>query len=184
MTEVLSHGPTLSDSTQRTRPHFQSYLYSDSNAGGNAIQLIEDARRKRQMKFPTLSGRADVDSFTRDLQNLSFRDWNDDGDHRATAPYRDYDNIVDPVSGFVSAGGDVDRNTGRTNIKSLVQLTHTPQSAPPQTKNSIRSSETAPPELRRSNTYEPGAPSNWNSRKVSDVWIRSQLGGMLLQYYE
>ena len=109
-----------------------------------------------------------------------YKRWNDEGDFRSNAPYRDYDNIVDPVSGFVSAGGDADRVTGHSKIKSLVQLNDVPQSEAPQSKNSDRKKENrAPPELRRSNTYEPGAPSFWNSRATSDSWIKSQLGGKI-----
>jgi len=178
MTEVVQPGPVLADSTLRTRPNFQTYLKTDANAGGNAVQQIEKNRRSRHMKFPTLTGRGDVDSFQSTLANNGYKKWNDEGDHRANAPFRDYDNIVDPVSGFVSAGGDVDRNTGHKKIKSLVQLSETPQAHPPQSRHSDRKKENkAPPELRRSNTYEPGAPSHWNSRSVSDIWIRSQLGG-------
>ena len=107
--------------------------------------------------------------------------WNDDGDYHANAPYRSYDNIIDPVSGFVSAGGDVDRNTGHDRIRSLVQLNRTPQSAAPKTQNSIRASEpAAPPELKRENAFVPGGPTAWNSRKTSDIWIRSQLGGTVI----
>lgn len=143
------------------------------------MQQIETHRRARHMKFPTLSGRGDVDSFTTNVKtDRGFKKFNDEGDFRISAPYRDYDNIVDPVSGFVSAGGDVDRNTGRSKINTLVQLSVTPQAVPPQAKNSDRKKEQkAPHELQRANTYEPGAPSLWNGRSVSDIWIRSQLGG-------
>ena len=179
MTEAIAPGPVLADSVQKTRPNFQTYLLTDANAGGSTVRQIEEKRRIRHQKFPSLLGRQDVDSFQADFQNIGFKKWNDEGDHRAEAPYRDYDNIVDPVSGFVSAGGDVDRNTGHQKIKSLVQLSDTPQAQPPQQKDSDRKNEhSAPPELRRSNTYEPGAPSAWNSRKTSDIWIRTQLGGI------
>ncbi|WAQ94962.1 SPT48-like protein [Mya arenaria] len=178
MTEVFSAGTVLSDSNFKTRPHFSNYLYTDANAGGHAVNQIEEKRRIRHMKFPSLRGRCDVDSFQADLKNPGYKQWNDNGDFRAEAPYRDYDNIVDPVSGFVSAGGDVDRNTGHQKIKSLVQLNTTPQASVPKSRDSDRKSErAAPPELRRSETWEPGAPSKWNSRKTSDIWIRSQLGG-------
>ena len=178
MTEVVSQGLVLSDSCFKTRPNFKSYVYVDTNAKGNTVQQIEKNRRIRQMKFPQLTGRADVDSFQRSLKSPGFKKWNDDGDHHALAPYRDYENIVDPVSGFVSAGGDVDRNTGHNKIKPLVHVSDTPQAVAPQHKHSDRKNEPkAPPTLRRSNTYEPGAPSPWNSRGTSDVWIRSQLGG-------
>lgn len=181
MTEVITNVPVLADSTFRTRPNFQLYLRSDANAGGNTVQQIQTHRRNRQMKFPSLHGRGDVDSFQTSKIDNAFKRWNDEGDFRPPAPYRDYDNIVDPVSGFVSAGGDVDRNTGHKKINSLVQLNDVPQAEPPQKKNSDRlADEKAPTPLRRSNTYAPGAPSMWNSRKISDEWIKSQLGGMLV----
>ena len=116
-----------------------------------------------------------------DVLTFPSQKWNDDGDHHANAPYRSYDNIIDPVSGFVSAGGDVDRNTGHDRIRSLVQLNRTPQSAAPKTQNSIRASEpAAPPDLKRENAFVPGGPTAWNSRKTSDIWIRSQLGGTVI----
>ena len=184
MTQVIAPGPVLADSLQKTRPNFQTILLTDANAGGTTVRQIEEKRRIRHQKFPSLSGQQDVSSFKEDLKNIAFKKWNDEGDHRAQAPYRDYDNIVDPVSGFVSAGGDVDRNTGHQKIRSLVQLSDTPQAQAPQQKDSDRKSEhSAPPELRRSNTYEPGAPSAWNSRSTSDIWIRTQLGGIILVYF-
>lgn len=183
MAAAIVEGPVLADSNFKTRPPFQSYLQVDTNAGGNTVQQIENHRRIRQMKFPTLSCRADVDSFKAfPAKDIGFKRWNDEGDFRANAPYRDYDNIVDPVSGFVSAGGDVDRGTGHKKIRPLAQLNDVPQCAAPQSKHSDRkNSEKAPPELRRSNTYEPRAPSFWNSRKTSDEWIKSQLGGIIVK---
>lgn len=106
--------------------------------------------------------------------------WYDRGDHHAHAPCRSYDNIIDPVSGFVSAGGDVDRNTGLDHIPQLAQINTSTQSSGPSEKNSVRVSEpAAPPELKRANTWTPGGPSAWNSRKLSDAWIKCQLGGLL-----
>lgn len=178
MAEVVASKTVLSDSTDKSRPHFKTFLMTDANAGGHSIAQNEAKRKMRQMKFPSLRGRHDVDSFQRELHNPDFKKWNDEGDHYTCAPYRSYDNIVDPVSGFVSAGGDVSRNTGHDRISSLVQLNHTPQHAGPKEHNSVRANEpAASPELKRSNTWTPGGPTNWNSRKTSDIWIRSQLGG-------
>ncbi|PVD29803.1 hypothetical protein C0Q70_09060 [Pomacea canaliculata] len=144
---------------------------------------IEEKRKIRQMKFPDLRGRHDCESFQKSLDDPSFKVWNDEGDHSAYAPHRCFDNIIDPVSGFVSVGGDVDRHTGHERIRSMVQLNRTPQSADPKEKNSIRVNDpAAPPELRRENTWAPGEPTKWNSRKVSDGWIRSQLGGWTSEY--
>ncbi|XP_076461834.1 protein SPMIP7-like [Babylonia areolata] len=178
MAEGASSKLVLADSNEKTRPPFTTYLMTDANAGGHTVAQIEEKRRIRHMKFPPLKGRHDVDSFQTDLQDEGFKKWNDEGDHHATAPYRSYDNIIDPVSGFVSAGGDVDRSTGHRRIRSMVQLNRTPQSAAPCTQNSVRINEpAAPPDLKRDSTYCPGGPTAWNSRKMSDAWIKSQLGG-------
>ena len=104
--------------------------------------------------------------------------WNDDGDYHSCAPYRDHDSTVDPVSNFISAGGEVDKSSGHDRIKSLVQLNRTPQSITPQSQNSIRGSEpAAPSELKRQDDDNDRGDMLWNSRKTSDICIRSKLGG-------
>ncbi len=133
----------------------------------------------RLVNFPSLSGRRDVDSF-KDPQNptdTGFKKWNDAGDYRAMAPYRGCDSHIDPISGFVSAAGDVERNTGHTKIPSLVQLNDTPQSVVPQNINSVRLSTSAPPELQRSSERDPGLPFQWNTSKIQDSSLRAKLGG-------
>lgn len=178
---AVANGVVLSDSLQRTRPPFSTLLTSDVNAGANSVRQIEEKRRVRQMKFPSVVGRGDVDSFKQVANpvDFSYKRYNDVGDYRPPAPYRSCDNILDPVSGFVSVAGDRDRNTGHTNIRSMVQLNHTPQSDTPQAKNSIRlNAKAAPPELVRCSVNDPGAPYPWNGRKVLDGVLRAKLGGM------
>ena len=182
MAEVIANSTVLSDSVFKTRPDFATYLRPDSNCGLNTAKQIEEQRRKRQMKFPSLVGRKDVDSFQvspRDATLFaSYRKYNDEGDFRPPAPYRSFDNIIDPVSGFVSIGGDMDRQTNVKRIPCLVQLNHTPQSMVPQHVNSIRKNmHSAPPETNRLTEWDPPAPYAWNSRKVSERAIRSALGG-------
>ncbi|XP_013396416.1 spermatogenesis-associated protein 48 [Lingula anatina] len=180
MTQVIAPMTVLSDSTFRTRPHFNTYLYSDANAGPNSVRQIEERRKIRQTKFPSVVGRNDVDSF-KELPHMGasgFKKWNDEGDHRPEAPFRLFDNIVDPVSGFVSVGGDVDRTTGRHKIPQLGGLELTPQTMVPQFVNSVRANcPTAPLETRRLTQSDPGPPSAWNSRKLIDDSIKSHLGG-------
>lgn len=177
MSAVITNSTVLSDSTNKTRPDFQTILLTDTNAGPNVMKLIEQKRQKRHMKFPSLSGLVEVESF-KDKNNKSFRRWDDEGDFRPLGPNRDYTNIVDPVSGFVSAGGDHDRNTGHTKIKSMLNINDTPIATTPRSKNSSRPQcVTAPMQFNRERSCGPGEPTEWNSRKVSDIWIRSQLGG-------
>lgn len=117
MAEVVALKPTLSDSTFKTRPNFKAYIQTDQNAGLDAMQIVEAKRRARQMKFPDLHGHKMAQSLSEDInKNSSFVKWNDEGDHRPDAPTRFYGNIIDPVSGFISASGDSHRNTGVTKV--------------------------------------------------------------------
>lgn len=182
MSEMINDTPVLSDSNLKSRPNFRTYFLTDSNARGHAVHQIEEKRRLRHMKFPSLKGRHDVDSFQESIEdNQGFKRWYDEGEYRSNAPNRSYDNTIDPASGFVSAGGDVERQTGHTMIRSMVPLNKTPQSMEPKAQDSIRKELAAPPELKREATWSPGAPTLWNSRKTSDIFIRSKLGGIDLK---
>ena len=110
-------GPTLQDSTYKTRPDFKAYIQTDQNAGLDAVEAIEAKRRARQMKFPSMSGNKTPRSESVSLAEKGFKRWNDEGDHRALAPTRFYGNLIDPVSGFLSAGGDIHRRTGVTKVR-------------------------------------------------------------------
>lgn len=119
MAEVIALGPTLSDSTFKTRPHFKAYIQTDANAGLDVVQAFEAQRQARQMKFPSLVGNKTPTSLQHpsSLEDPGYKKWNDEGDHRSTAPSRFYSNLVDPVSGFMSAGGEVMRGTGKSKVK-------------------------------------------------------------------
>lgn len=116
MAEVVALGPTLSDSTFKTRPHFKAYIQTDQNAGLDVVEAIEAKRKARQMKFPSMSGHKTPRSMREPLTESGYVKWNDEGDHRSTAPTRFYGNLFDPVSGFLSAGADVHRKTGVTKV--------------------------------------------------------------------
>ena len=73
MSEIVSNKTVLADSVEKTRPHFRTYLMTDANAGGHSVAQIEAKRRIRHMKFPSLKGRHDVDSFQTDLRDPAFK---------------------------------------------------------------------------------------------------------------
>ncbi|KAK6166716.1 hypothetical protein SNE40_023347 [Patella caerulea] len=176
MTTLVNANYVLSDSTFRVRPDLKTYFLTNNNSGGHTVRQIEENRRLRQSKFPSLRGKHDYSSF-QDKKSSGFRKYNDDGDHQVAAPHRSYDNIIDPTTGFVSAGGDLDRGTGHSKIDTLVQNNDKPNASIPQTKTPRSTTAIPAPGLHRSMTYVPGAPTKWNSRKISDAWIRAQLGG-------
>ena len=186
MSAVVATGVVLSDSMHRNRPPFQTFLQSDANAGGTPMSRADSERLARQRKLPTLIGRKDVDSF-KDPQNPSdpsFKQWNDEGDYRADVPLRAVDGALDPISGFLSVGGELFKKTGRVGMPTMVQITTAPHRTTPQTTNSIRMrSAAAPPETRRETERDPGSPYPWNSTKVLDASIRAQLGGKCIQLF-
>ena len=73
MAEAVSNKLVLADSNEKTRPNFQTYLMTDANAGGHSVTQIEEKRRIRHMKFPSLKGRHDVDSFQTELVDPAFK---------------------------------------------------------------------------------------------------------------
>lgn len=124
MAQVVAIEPALSDSTFKTRPNFKAFIQTDQNAGLDSVEMIEATRRARQMKFPSLTGQKTARSLNEPLSNQGYVKYNDEGDHRVNAPYRFYSNMIDPVSGFISAAGDVNRNTGVTKVWVLLFYTH------------------------------------------------------------
>lgn len=73
MEKTVSIKTVLSDSLEKTRPNFKTFLLTDANAGGNAMAQIEEKRKIRQMKFPDLRGRHDCESFQKSLDDQSFK---------------------------------------------------------------------------------------------------------------
>ena len=144
-----------------------------------ATMDVADNRSTKPHIFPKL--RRQENASLHDPQNPTnpaFTRWNPEGDHRALAPLRGVEGVVDPVSNFYSAGGDVHRGTGHTTIASMVDESVTPQTRAASDTHSVRAAcESAPPETRRVSDRQPGTPYPWNSRKVIDVSIRAALGG-------
>lgn len=155
---------------------YPSFL-TDSAGKRKTLEEIESNRRIRHTKFPALKGANGVYSFQGNTNsNNSFSGV--ENEDKLKAPHRAYDNLIDPTSGFVSAGGDIDRDTGHTRIESLAQLNKTPQSTTPQTQHMIQKNKLAASlELNCNGIWSPVAPTAWNSRKMQDIWIRSKLGG-------
>jgi len=122
MAQVVALGPTLSDSTFKTRPNFKAYIQTDQNAGLDAVEANEARRRARQLKFPSMTGCKTQKSLSEPTTDSGFVKYNDSGEYRAPHPTRYYGNLVDPVSGFISAGADVQRQTGVSKVSVALDL--------------------------------------------------------------
>ncbi|KAJ8024757.1 hypothetical protein HOLleu_34759 [Holothuria leucospilota] len=185
--------------TSQIRPRpggdLRLHFLPDTNAGPNKVQELQENYRHRQMKLPRSRGKFDVDSF-QDLDNIGFVKYNGD----TLAPSRDNVPIIDPTSGFISAGGDVDRNTGVTAIPTLQQAGYTPNIVTPynpkptttkEYRDLARSSASSQPDHRPLSKSLPSSfvdpqlektkmsndPGTWNDRKISDALLRAKLGG-------
>ncbi|XP_002733477.1 protein SPMIP7-like [Saccoglossus kowalevskii] len=182
----------MTESFQRPRPEFQTIIMSDANGGGNSMQQILHEQRLRQMKFPPMHGRRDVDSFQYP-RNPAFVKYHDD----TLAPLRDDVPILDPTSGFISAGGDVDRLTGVAKLPTMQQIDNPPNQVVPsdplgKTSIEVRESKTGldsrkrtpaeavmpkPPYTAPPYHHHITDPGPWCGRKINDAWVRAQLGG-------
>ena len=184
----------------RPRPSgdLRLHFLPDTNAGPNKVQELLTNYRQRQMKLPKSRGRFDVDSF-QDHQNIGFVKYNGD----TFAPGRDNVPIIDPTSGLISAGGDVDRNTGVKAIPNLQQAESTPNIVTPYNPQPITTQEhrdressglsgsslqqrarllssslpASFPDPQLEKTTVSNEPGTWNSRKISDALLRAKLGG-------
>ena len=178
---IVAPQTVLSDSTFKTRPNSFIFFRSDANAGLNSAQANRREWLERQVKFPNLSGRKDVESFQnlQNLQNPSFIKWNNEGDFRPHAPRTSLQNCIDPINGFVSVGWDAENSNGYTQSHSYKRFNDTPQSYNPRQYHSIRlNCHSAPLETRRASENDAGTPSRWNSKLLSDREIRAELTGI------
>ena len=198
----------MADTAVRPRPSgdLRLHFMTDTNAGPNNIQETVHQRSMRQMKLPPSRGRFDIDSFQTSRRNPGFVKFHEDTSWKtagtsmdALAPVRDNVPIIDPTSGFISAAGDVDRNTGIKQIPSMQSIdnppnTVTPQQPTPNTTYEHRDRINGKEVPNRTSSggsgsgsllsaSDPGTtrmlndPGTWRGRKISDGYIRAKLGG-------
>ncbi|XP_007895658.2 spermatogenesis-associated protein 48 [Callorhinchus milii] len=131
--------------------------------------------------MPFVRGPEDRHYFTSflDQRQAAFTRWSPfaeaPDDNYPLAPLRRDVPLVDPCSGFVSAGADADLETGVKAIPSLVDLS-----------GDVRPNHRAPNPAGRSQTppnfpsfleYETADDKQWNSRAVSTAALRAREGG-------
>lgn len=168
-------------------PDMGRMLQSDTSALGTFMRETELRRALRHTKFPTIrgpEGNYDFPSFQARYKNSpAFIKWNVNSvpPHHgySLAPHRDNHPILDPSSGFVSSGADVDL---QTNVKSIPSL------APESDKVQLGTPSTKPPNSNRPQTPPHGpwteevdeddVEGKWNSRKISDIALRTTHAGL------
>nr|XP_039259699.1 spermatogenesis-associated protein 48-like [Styela clava] len=176
----------MAETALHPRPSMHTILRSDNNAQGNFMELIEYHRALRHTKFPSIKGPGghyDFPSFqARYKDSPAFIKWNKHAvaPHYgySLAPHRDNHPIIDPASGFISAGADKDLETNVKNIPSMAQSSDKIQHGTPSTK---------PPDSARPQTppsdplYDEMTPQDreglWSARKVTDIKLRAECGG-------
>lgn len=184
MQDTVAPHTVLTDSTFKTRPGSFTFFRSDANAGLNSVQAEKRAWLKRQMKFPQLNSKTDVESFQHlhNPANPAYLKWNEGGEYRAHAPRSTLQNMIDPISGFVNIGWQAEMTGGKgVPTQSVKRFCDTPQSYNPRQYHSNRlGCHSAPPETRRASENDPGTPYRWNSKAVSDRQQRADLTGSKL----
>jgi len=161
-------------------------LRSDLNSTDNIIKETDFHRALRHTKFPIIrgpDGNYTYPSFQGRLRNNpAFIKWNLHSsaphDGYSLAPHRDNHPIVDPASGFISAGADQDLQTGVKSIKSMVPNSDKVQLSTPATKTPRSGRPQTPPKAPwvdevKSEERE----AKWSARKVTDIALRAQAGG-------
>ncbi|PAA62828.1 hypothetical protein BOX15_Mlig002565g1 [Macrostomum lignano] len=175
MTEVISEKYVLSDSMAKTRPGTEVFYRTDANAGLNDIRRFQQERFRRIHRFPPYRGSADAKSFGKE-SSPEFKKFEDSGLQRCAAPYRDYESIVDPISGSIGAGAAFVRGLPGRPI-GVYAHNDGPQYNRPQTIHSIRKGMPgAYPEIdRASETEPPGLPAH--QKLVGPGYTRAVQGG-------
>lgn len=100
---------------------------------------------------------------------------------KCPAPRREFEGVIDPCSGYVSAGGDVVRQTQVTQIETMEQKPINPATIIPVTARlreefeRSRSAKTTPQGMARGIDCL----TNWTSKKVDPGYLRAQIAGFV-----
>uniref|UniRef100_H2Y6N3 Uncharacterized protein n=1 Tax=Ciona savignyi TaxID=51511 RepID=H2Y6N3_CIOSA len=171
----------MAETMVHPRPGMATILKSDSNANGNFVEEIEFNRSLRRTKFPTIrgpQGNYDFPSFqARHKDSSGFVKWNkhSQAPHQnyPLTPHRDDHEGVDPTSGFLGPGNEVDLNKSPKRIPTMNQLSDKVQETTPSTQVVGGDRPQTPP---KPTSYEPSGA--WSSIKVSVCGVASRAGRM------
>lgn len=189
MAQVVANAPyTLESSTNLSRPDFKTFLEPDTNVGETNITQFKNNKSFNELHIPNATGPLDY-RVTCCEDNVAIR-----APMPTVTKKRTEFRILDPCSGFISPAGEVYLKREKTHLGTFGKSKIEPQTSIPQNFHSIRTRHEAIDELKseffcqifillniyclRRKSEGQGEPElNWNASKISDIVIRSRLGG-------
>ena len=138
---VANHPLTLENSTNMSRPHFNAFMRPDTNIGETDLTDYVKKKHHQELHIPNVTGAPD---YTITCDRNYFADPSAPPFSKKRTDLR----IVDPITGFVSAGGEVLLNNQRYTLPTFGKERVEPQTTRPQTINSIRTKREAIAEIK------------------------------------
>ncbi len=138
---VSSRHLVLENSMHKSRPHLNTYLRPDTNVGETDVTDYVEKKHHQELHIPNATGSPDY-TITCDSNFVV------DSSVPQFAKKRTDLRIIDPITGFVSAGGEVLLNNQRYCLPTFGKERIEPQTTRPQTVNSIRQQKEAIIELK------------------------------------
>lgn len=145
MAQVVSELPyTLESSTHLTRPDVKLFLQPDSNAGETDITQYNYRRSRTHLNIPMSCAPTNYNVTCCDANFSSNQHLKSLGSKKRTEVQ-----LVDPITGFLSAAGESMLRTGvRANMSSFGNSRLEPQNLIPHNADSIRTQPEAIDELK------------------------------------
>jgi hypothetical protein len=142
MAQVVANYPlTLENSTNMSRPHLNTFMRPDTNVGETDITEYVNKKRHQELHIPNVTGSPDY-TITCDGNYLS------DSTSPQFSKKRTDLRVMDPITSFVSVGGEVLLKNQRYGLPSFGKARIEPQTTRPQTNSSIRTKSEAIAEIR------------------------------------
>ncbi len=142
MAQVVANYPlTLENSTNMTRPHLNTFMRPDTNVGETDVTEYVNKKHHQELHIPNVTGAPDY-TITCDGHYM-----NDSTAPKFSKKRTDL-RVMDPITSFVSVGGEVLLNNQRFGLPTFGKARIEPQTTRPQTINSIRTKSEAIAEIR------------------------------------
>lgn len=158
---------TIENSTYMTRPGLKAFLQPDTNTGPTDVTHFNEKTDYLKQHVPTATGTPNYEQTCCEVKT-------DTAVPISTNPKKLHNlTVMDPITGLVSAAGEVFCNSGQYTIPTFGKKRLEPQCTLPQNVESLRTHPAAINELRRDSTKE----LLFNTQAVSDTVLKSRLGG-------
>lgn len=172
MTQVVQYNTLqLENSMFRDRPHLNAFMRPDPNVGETDMTEYIQKKHHQELHIPNATGAPDY-TITCDIN-----DYPTDPSVPQFAKKRTDLRIIDPITGFVSAAGEVLLNNQKFQLPTFGKARIEPQTSIPNSIHSIRSGSQAIDEIKRIQEGSTDPQLKFDTHKVLDIVLKSRLGG-------